>query len=246
MPLSIIPSLIDLGLSENEARVYLAGIELGSTTILELSKASGVKRTTIYTVVESLQELNLMQIEFNGWKKLFKAQNPENLSKILDRRQNILQVLIPKINAINANKGHKNELSYWEGLSAIKQVYNQTLDLVQEQDEYLVLANQESWIDLDAVFFKDFMKRRAVKNLKIRLLFTDTEIARQNQQEQKTHNSQIRLLPKNTKITTNLVITPKQVMIHQLLPPPTAIVIANPSIIQTHREAFELLWKFCW
>jgi len=245
MSLNLISSLVDLGLSENESRVYLAGIELGSTTILELSKASGVKRTTIYTVVEALQELNLMQTELNGWKKLFKAQSPENLSQILDRRKHILESLIPKINSLNTTKKDKNELSYWEGLNAIKQVYNDLLADMEPFEDYLVLGNQEIWLELDKAFTKEFIIRRSQKNLKIRLLFSDSEISREYQKDQAKYGVKIRLLPENTFLTTNLVITKNKVVIHQLLPPPTAIVSTNSSIIQTHKESFELLWESC-
>jgi sugar-specific transcriptional regulator TrmB len=245
MQSDLIHSLIDLGLTENEAKVYIAGIELGPTTILQLSKLSEVKRTTIYSVIDSLQKLNLIQIEFDGWKKLFKTQNPENLSQILDRRQHILESLIPKINSLNTTKKDKNELSYWEGLSAIKQVYNDLLADTEPFEDYLVLGNQEIWLELDKTFTKDFIARRSQKQLKIRLLLSDSEISREYQKNQAKHGVKIRLLPKNTILTTNLVITKNKVVIHQLLPPPTAIVSTNSSIIQTHRETFELLWQSC-
>ena len=52
-----------------------------------------------------------------------------------------------------------------------------------------------------------------------------------------------KILPKNTTLTTNLVIIPKKVFIHQLVPPVMGIVIENKSIIQMHREMFEIMWK---
>jgi len=108
-----------------------------------------------------------------------------------------------------------------------------------------VLGNQEIWLKLDPVFFQDFMSRRALLNLKIRIIFTDTPTSREFLALQKKLGASIRLLPEGVTMTTNLVITPNQVIINQLLSPPTAIVITNPSIIQTHVQTFELLWQFC-
>lgn len=213
MTVNILKSLTDLGLTENQAKVYLAATELGPSTILQLSKVSGVKRTTIYSVIESLQELNLMQTELKGWKKLFKAQSPENLSEILDRRQNILTDLIPKLNSMNKVKNSRSELSYWEGLKAIKNVYIQLLSEAKPGESYSVIGNQEIWLDLDLEFFTDFIHRRSKLGLKIRMLFTENEVTREYQKKQVESGAEIRILPANTKLTTNLVITNSQIFI---------------------------------
>jgi len=241
----LIESLVDIGLSDNEARVYLAGLELGPCTVLQLAKHSGVKRTTIYTVIESLQAVELIKIELYGWKKLFTALKPDNLGTALNRRQKLLTSLIPKLENLQTSKSSRSELSYWEGLKAVKNVYNQLLQTIELGQDYLVLGNQEIWLKLDPVFFQDFMSRRALLNLKIRIIFTDTPTSREFLALQKKLGASIRLLPEGVTMTTNLVITPNQVIINQLLSPPTAIVITNPSIIQTHVQTFELLWQFC-
>ena len=40
--------LQQLGLSEKEAKVYLASLELGSTSVLEISKKAGLKRLYLH------------------------------------------------------------------------------------------------------------------------------------------------------------------------------------------------------
>ena len=40
--------LREIGLSENEATIYLAALTRGPTTALYLSRASGIKRSTVY------------------------------------------------------------------------------------------------------------------------------------------------------------------------------------------------------
>lgn len=75
------------------------------------------------------------------------------------------------------------------------------------------------------------------------MLAQDSAIAQEHKRIERTFNETIRLLPKATKLTTNLVITPKRVVIHQVIPPIFAIVIENKSIIQMHREQFEMIWN---
>ena len=58
--------LIDFGLSEHEALVYLSSLMLGPSTVNKIAKHSGVKRTTVYPVVESLKRKGIMNIQLKG------------------------------------------------------------------------------------------------------------------------------------------------------------------------------------
>ncbi|MCX6729918.1 MAG: BlaI/MecI/CopY family transcriptional regulator, partial [Candidatus Portnoybacteria bacterium] len=71
--------LQQFGLSNNEAKVYLAGLEIGQASIQDLAQKSQVKRTTIYTVLEGLKEKGLMSQIKRGSKAFLVSENPENL-----------------------------------------------------------------------------------------------------------------------------------------------------------------------
>ncbi|MBI4054286.1 MAG: hypothetical protein HY397_03080 [Candidatus Doudnabacteria bacterium] len=42
---------------------------------------------------------------------------------------------------------------------------------------------------------------------------------------------------------TNLVVIPEMLVIHQIVPPVSAMVIKNKSAIALHRQMFEMLWQ---
>lgn len=79
-------TLEEFGLSAEEAKVYMAGLSLGPTTILKLAKTSEVQRTAVYRVVESLRQHGLMKIELKGLKKLYAAESPHNLKRVLEEK----------------------------------------------------------------------------------------------------------------------------------------------------------------
>jgi len=47
--------LIEYGLSQNQAKVYLACLELGSATVQKISRQAGLPRTTCYQIIETLR-----------------------------------------------------------------------------------------------------------------------------------------------------------------------------------------------
>ena len=55
----------------------------------------------------------------------------------------------------------------------------------------------------------------------------------------------VRILPANYIIDTNVVITDKKIIIHQLDNPVITIVIESKSVISLQKNLFEMLWNFC-
>lgn len=84
-------SLKNLDLSEKEAVVYLASLELGSSTIQEIAKKSQISRSTAYEVIESLIKKGLMSSLTKGKKKYFSAAAPETLTTLIDIKERELE-----------------------------------------------------------------------------------------------------------------------------------------------------------
>ena len=239
--------LTELGLSENEANVYLTLLSLGSTTALKVSRTTNLKRTTVYSVMESLKGKGLVSLEVRGFKTLVQAEGPEQLEHIIEdqrsRLQKTLMRTLPELSALHHLHGGESLVKYYEGLEAIKSVYEGLLRDIQPGQSYLTTSNPDQWFSLDQTYFQQFIERRAKLPIDIRLLLTNTPTALRQQQFQKNFNEHVRILPPQTILTTSTVVTPQRVVIHQLDQPLFAIVIENRSIIQMHQEYFEIMWN---
>jgi sugar-specific transcriptional regulator TrmB len=53
--------LLGLGLSLNQARVYLAILKLEKTTVGQVAKASKVRREDVYRILPTLEKLGLVE-----------------------------------------------------------------------------------------------------------------------------------------------------------------------------------------
>lgn len=234
--------LQDLGLTENESKVYFSSLSLGPSTILKIAQAAELKRTTVYSVIDALKQKGLMNIQVAGFKKKFVAEDPNKLEAILETRRQRLRDVLPEFSALYSLQGGEAFIKYYEGLESVKGVYEDLIRDIKPHEDYLVMGNVDHWIKLDKEFFSDFSYRRAKLPINIRLLVQDTEIGREWLALEKNFNSKVRLLPKETELTTNLVITPEKVLIHQLTPPVLGIVIENKNVIRMHREMYEIAW----
>ena len=232
-----------IGLTENEAKVYMASISLGPSPVLALSRTAGVKRTTVYSVIEALKMKGLMGEEHKGLKTIFVATNPERLEDVLDERKKMLQKHMPDLATMFNLQAGEGTLRYYESLEAVKGVYNDILKDIHPGDYYLVIGDVQHLVDLDPKFFEGFLERRSKMNLEMRLLYNDTERARHSKQFERNFNQQVKILPEGTKLTTSIVITPQKIVINQYAVPFSCIVIQTKSAIHMQKELFEIIWR---
>lgn len=236
-------SLHDFGLGEEEAKVYLTGLSLGSTTILNLSKKSGISRTTVYSLINSLSQKGLFRVNIRGFKKTYEAENPEKLEQMLKFKIENLKNSIPDFLSIYNLKETEGNIRYYEGLGSIKPLYLESLNDVLPQDDYLVITNQEQWFSIDQKYFTEYKEKRAKLSINTRLLFQDSLIAREHKKFEKNFNEKIKILPADTELNVDFVCTPKRVIIFQTKQPYIAISIENKFVIQLYKNLFEIIWK---
>ncbi len=238
----IVEFLKDMGLSNNEAVVYKASLVLGPGTIQKIAITAGLKRTTVYSVIDQLKSKGLIQETYDGLKKKFAAQDPEYLESLLEQRKKELQDLIPQLTAMRANRGDQAVIKFYEGLESVKSVYESLIRDIKPYQDYMIIADQAKWLLLDEKWFRGFTEKRAKLNIRIRALFTDSPITQEWVKKQKNFNMEVKILPKEMNITTDTVITPQKYWIHDLHTPTFGMVITNKSIISTQQQLFEILW----
>lgn len=236
-------TLIDFGLSEYEAMVYLASLSLGPATVNEIAKRSGVKRTTVYPVIESLKNKGIMSIQINGLKKTYRAESPEKLEGIIEQKKARLKRMMPELTAIQNLKNNESFIKYYEGVKGVKTVYDSILDGLRPGDEYLIISDMERFLKMDREYFTNFIDRRAKLNLKVKTIIHDTEDAQYYKKIERNTNQEIKILDKSADFTANLVILPNKVVITQIVEPILSIVIENKSIVDMQRKEFNIIWN---
>ena len=79
--------LKNFGLSEKEIAVYLALIELGSSSVRTISERAKVNRGTTYDILKSLISLGIISYYNKESKQYFIAEQPETLFTVIDKKQ---------------------------------------------------------------------------------------------------------------------------------------------------------------
>jgi sugar-specific transcriptional regulator TrmB len=240
----LLENLREFGLEEHEAKIYLASLSLGPTTILKLSKYGEVKRTTVYEIVDTLERKGLMRKEVHGFKTLYSPEHPEKLKNTLESKNILLSHLLPELEGKYHLKGTESSIKYYEGLKSIKNIYDDLLKDLKPHDFYYAISNVTEWQGLDEEFFmKNHIEKRAKMVVNTKLIFTDSSLAQIRKKNERNFNEEIKIIPKNTDIHLDFVITPYKLVMFQLHEPLIALVIENKSMITAQKAIFELLWE---
>ncbi len=234
--------LVRSGLSTHEGAVYLAMLELGPSVVLKIARQSGVKRTTIYAVVESLRAKGLVGVEERGLKKVFVAESPERLERILEEQKNSLQASFPELQALYSLRGNDSVIRYYRGVEAMRSVYDEMLSELRDGDNYYVLGDPERWDLFDKAYFKKFIEQRLKIDLHTKVVLVASDAGRAYKKTERNYREEVRLLPEGAKLDANMAITPKSIVVHSLTHPITTIVIKTDALVRMQQDLFRVIW----
>ncbi len=233
----------DLGLSENESKVYLSSLSLGPATVLKIAKEAEIKRTTAYSVLETLKLRGLIINEVKGLKTLYTAEGPEKLEQIFEQKKDRFKKVLPELTAMYNLKGGESFIKYYEGVQGVRTVYDHILDGLKPGDDYVVISDMEKFLSMDRDYFTKFIENRVKYNLNLRAILQDTSDAHYYKEIERNTTMTVKFLPKDTVLSANMVITPHRVIITQMAAPIMTVVIENRSIVQMQKEQFEIMWN---
>ncbi|MBI2482523.1 MAG: hypothetical protein HYV76_03125 [Candidatus Vogelbacteria bacterium] len=156
-----------IGLSDKEAALYVAGLQLGPATIQDLASESGLKRTTIYEIIKGLQEKKLVNQSQNNKKRIFIMEEPENVGLFLKQRESIFKQILPDLEALQNQKTKKPAVRVYEGKLGLEKIYD---DMLKKPGEILALAAPKDLISKGMLEFlrEDWEPRRIAGEIKLR------------------------------------------------------------------------------
>ena len=119
--------LQQFGLTGKKADVYLAALELGSSSVIEIAKKAQIKRTTCFDILQDLMTEGLISETIKGKKRLFVGEDPEKIQRNLKNKERLFSEILPQLQSIHNVKGSKPKIRFYEGKEGLKEVYADTL-----------------------------------------------------------------------------------------------------------------------
>lgn len=238
--------LLDFGLTEKEAKVYISLLEIGTSLVTDVAKKAGIKRSTAYVVLESLAKHGLVSITERKNIRLYSPAPPERLVQNLEEKSRrlielvgIAKSVLPELKSYFAGAGPKPKIQFFEGVEGIKSVYEDTLT---SSEDIRAFASIESMHATLPGFFPDYYRRRAAKGIWINAIFPDTPEARERISHNKEEKRRASLVPADKFSFTPEVNMYDNKVVFMSLKEKFALVIESEELADAFKKIFELAW----
>jgi len=234
-------SLTELGLTEKEAKTYLAALAAGSASISDIARATGLNRITTYDVIHDLKEKGLMSVMQKAKKKLYIAAEPEALQRLVATKENILKQMLPQLAGMSNATKKKPKILFFEGEHGMIGLYQKTLDA---KNELLTFGDEKHFYDLVlAKYFPDYRDQRKKRGIKAKMIIPDTTQGRITKQNDGVGFRETKLVPpEKYKFSVYFLLYNNSTII--ISPDDVAgLYIESRDITNTLRSFHQLLWS---
>ncbi len=242
----LIHELKKLNLSEKEARVYLALLELGPSTPYKIAKKAHLKRPTAYVIAEGLAEKGLI-IQVTGEKQCtYIARSPESYIEDAEQKIREAKKVLPELMALQKKTSEKPNILYFEGLTGMKQAYAYRLKEFHNKEIVGFFAGAtDIEEDIHKEVFIPWNEYKQKHNMKIRGFTPDDKGLQQYSRflsgEAKTITA--KYLPTNLyDAHSSIEILDWGVRI-AIMESKQVIIIESNKLARTLKQVFELLWQ---
>lgn len=123
-----------LGLGQNETETYLRLLETGPTTAGDLAKKIGVPRASLYGFLSKLTQKGLVRQSEKAGVKLWQAEAPERILKLLNHQHRQTENIISSFEGILSELRAKQILDYvapkfslFEGVDGVRRILEDVL-----------------------------------------------------------------------------------------------------------------------
>lgn len=237
--------LISIGLNEKEAKVYLASLELGQSTVQNISLKAGINRATTYFIIDGLMQRGLISSFNKGKKQYFIAADPERLIEILEReKENIeskkenLKKLLPQLRSLNNKQQGRPVVRYYEGKEGIITMVD---DFFKTEK---VTVNMAYSVDaVDNVFSEKDLLRWRDNRLKRKIAAKAMYTYKKGELGNVPRSDGIRIPFEKFPITADIAIYNDKVRLASLGNRLTGIIIEDEEIAKSLKAVFDLAWE---
>jgi DNA-binding MarR family transcriptional regulator len=239
----------EAGLTEGEAKVYLAMLKLGSSTAGPIIESSGVANSIIYRLLNSLIEKGLVSYIIKDKTKHFQAEEPQKILEYIDERKQKLEQSRDKINEILpqliplSKPGGESCVRLYQGFKGFQNAYAHYRTKLKKGEEVYTWGIYPIQLARFHQYWQKDHKIREKLGIKVKLLFnkgTDPEIMR-NRNSYK--GSEARIMPTDIKTPAWFMVYKDVSLILVQSTTPIVVEIINQDIADTFKAYFDDFWR---
>ncbi len=250
--MEFVTELKKIGLTDKEASVYLACLQIGPSPVQVIARRAQVVRATSYVILEGLAKMGLVTQYSEGKKTLFTAEPPRQLLRVLEKqaetvreKERLLESVLPELQVLLKSGGERPSVRYYDGQEGLRAI----------RQEILMYAKPGSTIcsfipadHINAEFPTDselYYRQRVAKRIKSRTIFTTTspEFKTELLSERFSKFSErVFVTPEHYRSGGAMTIFENRIAMSSFAGKPGGVIVESLILADMMRALFEFAW----
>lgn len=231
--------LEDIGLTNAEIKVYLALLELGTSTAGPIIEKTGLQSSVIHMTLNRLTEKGLVSFVLEGQRKHYQAANPKHIVEYINEKRDRFEEILPQLLVKQQLAKEKPQVEIFQNIKGIKQLLYELLDA--GGTEHNTFGSTKESLMLGESWWVSYHKKRAQKGISAKLLFNESLCYWKA--EVKYPKSEVRYTSKGFEPLTETIIRNNRIGIIIWTEKPIGILINNSAAARSYDSFFEMMWK---
>jgi len=233
-----ISSLIEIGLTRNEARIYLALLKHSPALVGHIAEISNIHRRNVYDALERLIEKGIVTYIIKDGKKYFSAADPKRLVSLLKEKEQIIKTVLPELTELFKRRSDKQDAEIFRGKAALLSMLN--MHITDKKDLYIFGSNKQI-VDVLGKHYAEHVKEKEKAGVRTNIIFNSSS---KSKKMAKNKLTEIRYLPQKYDTNISTVIWGDKVALQLWLPDePLAILIRSQDFARGFKVFFDIMWS---
>ncbi len=242
----MLQSLVKFGLSEKEARVYLALLQLGPSSVTEVAKKSKVTRTNAYHLLSALELRGLVNSHEEKSKMIYSAESPERImimlkedisakKRMLEEAENI----IPELKTMFNDPEGRLKVRFYEGVEGVISAYEDTLTAKSPILAYASVEHQHAFFP---GYFPEYYKRRTMRGIPVKCILAYTKESFRVKSLDEKHLRESHIVPADYSISPEINIYDDKLAIMSLKEK-FGVIIESKDVADAFIKLYKLAYE---
>jgi len=241
-------TLQKLGLSQNEAKIYEALLDLKEASAGQISSKTEIHRRNVYDTINRLINKGLVFPILAKGENFYSPVDPEKLAELVKEKEMDLEKIMPELQKRFQKRENSQEAYIYRDIEGMK---NYMRDILREGKDVYSVGAKLGWFDIRLKTFRqEFFKEAQRKKINFYSIF-DAEVKKELDEETKPLGQSYRFLPKNystnsaVDIFADYVVTFTGVGYKQVNENVTIFVLKDHDLAESYRKWFQFIFDSC-
>lgn len=243
--LQLLKTLKGVGLSANEANIYITLLTLGPNPVSTIAKKTELNRSSCYDILKRLMHKGFLHQTNKGNITYFGATEPKIvLQQLFNKKDNLehrienLRQSLAQLEQLQYEHLQKPSVVFFEGEAGILNIMEDTLSSSETIRAYASLSELTALLPN---YFPQYYKRRTNKGIFVQAIYPANKESYSHKLRDSVENRESRLIPPEFDFNLDILIYDNKVAITSLKEK-FGLLIKSESMANAQKKIFDIIW----